>query len=114
MTRTYTCDASAASSCYLSRISFLTDFTPLTPSATRTAWAICAWEFTKPLNCTTDLKVSTWMSVDFKPDEPSIADLTFAVIAESSTYSPVPSRVEVAAQPSMPANRKTPKKAENL
>src|SRR4029077_1706076 len=97
---------------YLSRMSFLTDFTPPTPSATRTAWYIWAWEFTKPLNCTTALKVSTLMSPEFKPDDLSIAVFTFAVIAVSSTYSPVPSRVAVAAQPRTVVNSTALKRAE--
>ena len=35
---------------HLSRMSFLTDTTPLTPRATSTALLLSAWELTKPLN----------------------------------------------------------------
>jgi len=37
---------------YFSRMSFLTDVTPLTPRAISTALVISARELTKPLNCT--------------------------------------------------------------
>ena len=39
--------------CYLSRMSFLTDFTPFTARATATALAMAALESTKPESCTT-------------------------------------------------------------
>nr|QLG20662.1 hypothetical protein [uncultured bacterium] len=38
------------SNLYLSRISSLTDFTPVTPRATSVAFVALAWELTKPLN----------------------------------------------------------------
>lgn len=40
---------------YLSRMSFLTDFTPLTPRVTSSALLISAWVLTKPLNWTMPL-----------------------------------------------------------
>jgi len=41
---------------HLSRMSFLTDFTPLIPRASSVALLISDWELTKPLNCTTPLE----------------------------------------------------------
>lgn len=80
-------------------MSFLTDFTPLTLPATSTALLMLAWELTKPLSCTTPLKVSTLVSADFSEGSLKTAALTFVVRIVSSRYSPVPSFVGVAAQP---------------
>ena len=50
---------------YLSRMSFLTDFTPATLRVTETAVFSASFEVTKPLNWTTPLNVSTLISADF-------------------------------------------------
>src|SRR3990170_1317845 len=82
---------------------FLTDFTPLTPLATSTARLTACGEFTKPLNWTTPLNVSTLICNTFRAGSPRIAALTFAVTVESSKYSPVLSWVRLAAQPAITA-----------
>jgi hypothetical protein len=58
--------ATARAGRHLSRMSFLTDFTPATPRATWTAWSMSACDLTKPLNCTTPLNVSTLISLTFR------------------------------------------------
>src|SRR3990172_8757025 len=84
---------------HLIRMSFLTDFPPATPRATCTALSTSAWDLTKPLSCTTPLNVSTLISLTFRLASLKIAVFTFAVITESSTYSPLPSLVAVAPHP---------------
>jgi hypothetical protein len=99
---------------YLSRISFLTDFTLLTLRATLTALYMSAWYLTKPLSWTVPLKVSTLISADFSEGSLNIAAFTLVVMTVSSMYSPVPSLVEVAAQPRTVASRTARKTAEML
>src|SRR3990170_967924 len=82
---------------------FLTDFTPLTPLATSTARLTTCGEFTKPLNWTTPLNVSTLICNTFSSGSSRIAALTFAVMMESSKYSPVLSWVRLPAQPAITA-----------
>src|SRR5256885_16389999 len=81
------------------RMSFLTDFTPLTLRATSTALLMSVRELTKPLNCTTPLKVSTLTSADFSEGSLKIAAFTLVVMTVSSKYSPVPSCLGVDAHP---------------
>src|SRR5512140_3591954 len=78
---------------------FFTDLTPLTPRETSPALLTLRAESTKPLNWTSPLNLSTLIWNTFKDGSFMIAAFTFAVIAESSTYSPVPSRVGVEAHP---------------
>src|SRR5450830_110915 len=94
---------------YLMRISFLTDFTPFTPRAISPALATDSGLATKPLSCTTPLKVSTLISVDFRVGSLKMLALTLVVSAVSSKYSPVPSLVGVDAQPAT-ANREATKR----
>src|SRR3984893_2878501 len=89
---------------HLSRMSFLTDFTPATPLATWTALSMSSCDLTKPLNWTTPLNVSTLISLTFRVESLKIAAFTFVVITESSTYSPVPSFVAVEPHPQADAN----------
>jgi hypothetical protein len=72
-------------------MSFFTDLTPLTLRATSTALFAADCELTKPLSCTTPLKVSTLISADFSIGSLKTAALTLVVMTLSSTYSPVPS-----------------------
>ena len=85
--------------CPFNRMSFLTDSTPLTLRATSTALLMSARELTKPLNCTTPLKVSTLISADFSEGSPKTAAFTLVVMTVSSRYSPVPSCLGVEAHP---------------
>ena len=85
--------------CPFTRMSFLTDVTPGTLRATSTALLMLACELTKPLNCTTPLKVSTLISADFSDGSLKTAIFTLVVMTVSSTYSPVPSFVGVEAHP---------------
>jgi hypothetical protein len=73
-------------------MSFLTDVTPLTLRATSTALLMSARELTKPLNCTTPLKVSTLISAYF-----SDGSLKTAVFTGSSHSYAGPALYEVAA-----------------
>src|SRR3989339_1400214 len=82
---------------------FLTALTPSTDLATSTALAAASGESTKPLNCTTPLKVSTLIWSTLSIGSRYIAALTLDVRTEASIYSPVLSRVEVPAQPGLPA-----------
>jgi len=66
-----------------------TDFTPLTPDAISFALSFSGAEGTVPDSVTAPSFVSTLMSVDFSPGSAMIADLTFAVIAASSTALPI-------------------------
>ena len=78
----------------------------------KSALYILAWVLTKPLNCTVPLKVSTLIWADFRVGSLKIAAFTLVVMTVSSTYSPVPSCLDVDAQPSMDTNRTAKKKAE--
>src|SRR5450756_2107657 len=78
---------------------FFTDLTPVTPRATSPAFCTLLVESTKPLNWTSPLNVSTLIWNTFRDGSFRIAAFTFVVIAESSTNSPVPSRVGVDAHP---------------
>src|SRR5258706_8192564 len=98
--------------CHLTRMSFLTDFTPLTLRATSTALLMSAWDRTKPLSCTTPLKVSTLISADFREGSLKTSAFTFVVMAVSSIYSPVPSCFDVDAQPTNEARRTVTKKTD--
>src|SRR3972149_422113 len=82
---------------------FLTDTTPLTRLATSPALLTTCGEFTKPLNWTTPLNVSTLIWNIFSAGSSKIAAFTFAVMVESSTYSPVLSWVRLPAQPPITA-----------
>src|SRR5690349_1214464 len=53
-------------SCYLTRMSFFTDFTPFTPRAISPAFVMSPGWATKPDSCTVPLNVSTLISVDFR------------------------------------------------
>jgi len=66
-----------------------TDFTPLTPDAISFALSFSGAEGTVPDSVTAPSFVSTLMSVDLSPGSAMIADLTFAVIAASSTALPI-------------------------
>jgi CRP-like cAMP-binding protein len=79
-------------------MSSFTAFTPSTLRATSTACERASAELTKPLSCTTPLKVSTLISPDFNVASLNIAAFTFVVIMLSSTYWPVLSCVGVDAQ----------------
>src|SRR4051812_42594159 len=95
-------------------MSFLTDFTPPTFFATMTAESALACELTKPLSCTTPLKVSTLISADLRLGCSKIAVFTLAVTTLSSTYSPVPSDLEVDAQPRVTAVARVAARAINV
>jgi hypothetical protein len=69
-------------------------------------------ELTKPLNCTTPLKVSTLISADFNEASLKISALTLPVKTVSSTYSPVPSCFEVEAHPNSEARTTTKNKGD--
>src|SRR5271157_5991121 len=86
-------------------MAFLTDLTPGTLRATAIALLMSACELTKPLSCTTPLKVSTLISADFSDGSFITAALTFVVMTLSSTYSPVPSCLGVDAQPKQEASK---------
>jgi len=77
---------------------FLTSLTPLTARVTSAALADAAPDFTKPLNCTVPLKVSTPISVVLSNGSLKIAALTLVVMTVSSRYSPVLARLAVGAQ----------------
>ena len=64
---------------HLRRLSFLTDFIPGTLRATSTTLLTLACELTKPLSCTTPLKVSTLISADFNGDSFKTAALVDCV-----------------------------------
>src|SRR4029450_8042602 len=96
-----------------SRMSFLTDLTPWTLRATATALLMSALELTKPLNCTTPLKVSTLISADFSDGSPNTAAFTLVVMTVSSTYSPVPSCLGVEAHPRKDISRTAKQKGAN-
>src|SRR6185503_13952414 len=98
---------------YLSRMSFLTVVTPDTPRVISTALSIAARELTKPVNWTVPLKVSTLISADFSDGSLKIAVFTLVVMSVSSTYSPVPSFVDVPAHPSTATSRTAQTKAAN-
>jgi hypothetical protein len=72
--------------CPFTRMSFLTDSTPLTLRATSTALLMSARELTKPLNCTTPLKVSTLISADFSEGSLKTAAFTLVVMTVSRTW----------------------------
>ena len=84
---------------HFKRRSFFTEVTPATPLATLLALSMLALELTKPLNCTTPLKVSTLISADLSSGSENIAEITLVVTTESSIYSPVHSLLAVEAQP---------------
>src|SRR3990170_8958729 len=84
-------------------MSFLTDFTPLTPLATATALLISARDLTKPVSCTMPLNVSTLISADLSEGSSSTAAFTLVVITASSTYSPGDSFFASALGPAPPA-----------
>jgi hypothetical protein len=65
-------------------MSFLTDFTPLTPRASSTALSTAACELTKPLSCTTPLKVLTLISLSFARGSLYMAAFTLVVTSLSS------------------------------
>src|SRR6185503_8947263 len=98
---------------YLSRMSFLTVVTPDTPRVISTALSIAARELTKPLNCTTPLKVSTLISADFSVGSLKTAVFTLVVMTVSSTYSPVPSCLGVEAHPRKEVSRTAKQKVAN-
>src|SRR5688572_33115724 len=93
-------------------MSFLTDFTPWTPWVTRVAVPELAASATKPLSCTMPLKVSTLISADLRVGSCRIADFTLPVMTVSSKYSPVPSDLDVEAQPRAVAMASAAKAAE--
>src|SRR4051812_43735429 len=95
-------------------MSFLTSFTPPTFFAIVTAESALAWELTKPLSCTVPLNVSTLISADLRLGCSKIAVFTFAVITESSTYSPVPSDLGLEAQPSAVTATRAARKVETV
>src|SRR3989338_9897612 len=70
-------------------------------------------ELTKPLSWTVPLKVSTLISADFKVGSLNMAALILVVMTVSSTYSPVPSWVEVDAHPRTEASAMMKKKEVN-
>src|SRR3954467_8463584 len=82
-------------------MSLATEVTPFTLRATSTALSMSMRELTKPLSWTRCLNVSTLISATLSDGSAKIAAFTLLVITESSTYSPVPSRVDVEAQPIM-------------
>ena len=99
--------------CPFTRMSFLTDSTLLTLRATSTALLMSARELTKPLNCTTPLKVSTLISADFSEGSPKTAAFTLVVMTVSSRYSPVPSCLGVEAHPRKEISRTAKQKVAN-
>src|SRR4030095_1058339 len=104
--------ATALAPAYLIRMSFLTDFTPPTVRVTSTAFVAAACELTKPLSCTTPLKVSTLISATFSEGSFRMADFTLVVIIVSSTYSPVLSCFGVDAQPATDTSATTKNRGE--
>ena len=78
---------------------FFTSRTPETWPATFPALSTMSFESTKPLSSTTPLYVLTLIWSVFNAGSWRMAALTLAVIAESSTYSPVLSWVRVEEQP---------------
>jgi len=79
-------------------MSLVTPLTPLTPRASSIARFAASCELTKPLSCTTPLKVSTLISVALVVGLSNMAAFTFVVMTLSSKYWPVPSFCEVDAK----------------
>src|SRR5258707_442674 len=77
----------------------VTDCTPRTPAASWPARDFSAAVSTKPLSCTTPLKVSTLISRALVVSSLTSAAFTLAVMVASSMYSPVLSLVGVLPQP---------------
>ena len=74
---------------FLDAQAVFTDFTPVTDCATLAAASFCAWLDTKPESWTTPPRVSTLMSPPLVASSSISADLTLAVMAESSIAPPV-------------------------